>query len=315
MRRTRAPARPPRGSPRGTGATTAPPPGRRGPEAPAAEDRRTAAGTHRAAARRAHAQPQTAERRTEEVAAATAASPQAATAAKTPSADTATQIAAGASTRNGTARRATSSAPRRRRVTSTATGVVHPTRVRTSAEANEPPSPSPTRPTKSSSAPGGWPATWVGQLPGTPTGIRSANPLSRAGTSCTCRAVGRYSLWFAISWVRPDGPSTNARVSVHAALPAYVARRSVRHRNRAATAGPQIAPATPRTTASGVPGPTRGSTQPANGANGRTGCRLACTCQWFSGGTTTAVPTRASATISPPHAARSERAGAGTRSG
>ena len=37
----------------------------------------------------------------ERVAAATAASPQAATAAKTPSADTATQIAAGASTRNG----------------------------------------------------------------------------------------------------------------------------------------------------------------------------------------------------------------------
>ncbi len=98
----------------------------RAPAARAAAGRRRAGGSHRGAARRRAPSPT--ERRSGRVVAATAtaASPQAATAANIASAETATQMAAGASTRNGAARRARSSAPSRRRVTRTATGVVHP---------------------------------------------------------------------------------------------------------------------------------------------------------------------------------------------
>ena len=117
----------------------------------------------------------------ERVAAATAASPHAATAAKTPSADTATQMAAGASTRNGAARRATSSAPSSRRVTRTATGVVQPSTVRVRAQAKAPPRPTATSPTYTRSAPGGWPATCVGQLPCNADGDPVHEPTQEAG--------------------------------------------------------------------------------------------------------------------------------------
>ena len=128
-----------------------------------------------------------------------------------------------------------------------------------------------------------------GRRPGSGRRTRSAGRARRApagpwgGTRCGSRSRGSG----------PSGPSTNASASVHAA------RAGVRREEEARAtgagrraAGPQTTPATPRTTASGVAGPTRGSTQPASGANGRTGCRLACTCQWFSGGTTTAAPIR-----------------------
>ncbi len=72
--------------------------------------------------------------------------------------------AAGPSTRNGAARRATASAPSARSVTRTAGAVVAAIRVTTSPAAKSPPSPSRTSATKNSSAPGGWPATWVTQL-------------------------------------------------------------------------------------------------------------------------------------------------------
>ena len=250
----------------------------------------------------------------ERVAAATAASPHAATAAKTPSADTATQMAAGASTRNGAARRATSSAPSSRRVTRTATGVVQPSTVRVRAQAKAPPRPTATSPTYTRSAPGGWPATCVGQLPVTPTGIRSTNPRRRPGTSWTWRAVRRYSLWFSISCVSPARPSTYASPRVHASVATYVVGRSAGHERRRATAGAHTMPSTPTATATAVPGPTRGSTQPASGAKGRTGCRLARTRQCHSGGTTTAATMRSIATARPPRAARSVRS-AGTRTG
>jgi hypothetical protein len=142
---------------------------------------------------------------------------------------------------------------------STATGVVHPMRVTVMALANALPSPTLTSPTNSRSAPGGWPATWVSQLPGAPSGIRSTKPRSVAGTSWIPRAVGRYSLWLTISRVSPDRPSTNARASVHASVTAYVVTSSHRHRSLAASPKPCHTPTAATTTATGVPGPTRAS--------------------------------------------------------
>src|SRR5690349_2386872 len=92
---------------------------------------------------------------------ASAATAQATTPAKNASAETASQIAAGASARYGAAVRALSSAPNARIASSTATDALHPTRTH-SVEAHAPP-PNPIRSsqTNTSSAPGGWPDTWV----------------------------------------------------------------------------------------------------------------------------------------------------------
>ncbi len=94
------------------------------------------------------------------------ASPHAATAAKTASAETAMKTAAGVSTRKGAARRAIASAPSARNVTITASAVVAAITVTTRPAARSPPRPTFTSPTKKSSAPGGCPAGWVGQLSG-----------------------------------------------------------------------------------------------------------------------------------------------------
>ena len=72
--------------------------------------------------------------------------------------------AAGVTTRNGAARRAASSAPSARNATSTAQAVVAASAVTTRPAARSPPRPIRTSPTKNRRAPGGWPATWVGQL-------------------------------------------------------------------------------------------------------------------------------------------------------
>src|SRR4051794_11325315 len=133
-----------------------------------------------------------------------------------------------------------------------------------------------------------------------------------AGTSWMPRAVGRYSWGLRISWVRPERPSTNARANVHAAVTAYVVSSSARHERLPASAKPRHSPRPASTNATAVPGPTRASTYPARGANGRTGWRLACTVQCPSGGTTTAAVIRRTAMPRPTHGARSERA-AGTR--
>ena len=82
-------------------------------------------------------------------------SPHAATAPNIASAETDIQIAAGPSARNGAARRAPNSAPSRRSVISTATGVVAAITVTTSPAASPLPSPIRTRTTKKRSAPGG----------------------------------------------------------------------------------------------------------------------------------------------------------------
>ena len=74
--------------------------------------------------------------------------------------------AAGESTRNGAARRASSSASRVRSSASTERTVVAPMTVTTIPAPNEPPRPIRTRPTKKSKASGGCPAAWVGQLSG-----------------------------------------------------------------------------------------------------------------------------------------------------
>ena len=94
--------------------------------------------------------------------------PQAAVAANMASAETAIQIAAGVSTRNGATRRAAPSAPSARRVTSTAAAVEAATRMTTTPATKPPPRPRRASTTKNSVAPGGWPATWVGQLFSTP---------------------------------------------------------------------------------------------------------------------------------------------------
>ena len=127
--------------------------------------------------------------------------------AKTASAETATQIAAGASTRNGAARRADvlgaepaerhQHGHRRRAADQRDHGRAGERAAETDA----------TRPTNSSSAPGGWPPrrgspSCRARRPG--SGPRS--PRSMRGTSWTCRAVRRYSLWLTISRVRPDRP-------------------------------------------------------------------------------------------------------------
>lgn len=101
---------------------------------------------------------------TEVAASARAAMPHAVTTVMTASADTAMNTAAGLRTRNGAARRAISSAPSARTVTSTAEAVEAASSVTTTPAARSPPNPSRTMATKNSSIAGGWPATCVGQL-------------------------------------------------------------------------------------------------------------------------------------------------------
>ena len=190
------------------------------------------------------------------------ASPQAATAAKTPSADTATQIAAGAEHQErrrpprdvlgaeppqGHQHRDRGRAPDERD---------HQARRRRRRRARARPAP-----TKSSSAPGGWPATWVGQLPGAPTGIRSTKPLQqwRARRGPAGRSAGTRC-GSTISRVRPERPSTSASVE----RPRHGRRRT--SRGAAAPREPRghgeplpDARAEPdERPRAGVPGPTRG---------------------------------------------------------
>src|SRR5882757_3540975 len=95
---------------------------------------------------------------------ANAAIPHALTQRNHASAETATQIAAGATTRNGAARRASRSPATDRTVTSTAGIASAPVSTQNTAAG-----PAPDRPIRASdqnvnSAPGGWPATWVVHL-------------------------------------------------------------------------------------------------------------------------------------------------------
>ena len=105
------------------------------------------------------------------------------------------KTAAGPRTRKGAARRATPSAPRVRRVTSTAGAVAAARTTTTSPAARSPPSPMRTSPMKNSTASGGCPATCVGQLSGWSGSIRATYSRSIAPMSSTergrCRGTRR----------------------------------------------------------------------------------------------------------------------------
>ena len=162
-------------------------------------EQRQAVGRHHAPAQQQPGQRRTsrpARRRARPVAAhASAANPHAAIAANTASAETARNTAAGLKTRNGAAR---PSAPlgaeqpqghQHARRVDAASAHDDERRRQVAAEAD------PTSPTKKSTAPGGCPATWIGQLSG--CGVRDAVDVvaeHRGRRRSTSRAVSRYSL-------------------------------------------------------------------------------------------------------------------------
>ena len=176
--------------------------------------------------------------------------------------------------------------------------------VTTSPAAKSPPSPIRTRPTKNSSAPGGWPATCVVQLSRWDIGIRSTKPVSRAWTSVTPRAVRRYSS--SLSSTR-EMPGCRPRTRARAATPAPRRRRPGAGGARVSRADQSAAylhASSARTSAGTVPGPrSRGSQLACSGGTERCGFRRACTSQPVASGTMTAAARAGSAIPSPTHGA------------
>ncbi len=221
--------------------------------------------------------------------------PQAATAANIASALTHCQMAAGPKTRNGAARRATTSAPSSRRVTITARAVEAASSVTTMPAWSPLPSPIRSSTTKKPSAPGGWPATWTGQFAlamssGSPSyGIRATQPARIPWKSVVARAVRRYSYSVSRIFPMPSRPSTRARLTIHASPPAYDASSSPRHGSRCASGTDHPIASAPTSRAGRVPGPSRGSQSACSGGKWRT-----CTSQSARAGS--AIATDASTT-------------------
>ena len=94
-------------------------------------------------------------------ASASSAIPHAATPAKYPSAETATQMAVGATATNGATSRAVASSVRARTATTIAAAALEPTSRHSRPAHAPPPSPMRSSQTNVSSAPGGCPDTWV----------------------------------------------------------------------------------------------------------------------------------------------------------
>ena len=120
--------------------------------------------------------------------------------------------APGNRTVNGRTARAAVSLPRARRVSGTATAARQPTNSAVTAAQLPPPRPSRDNHTNTSSAPGGWPETWVIQWWGTPPRMWVVNVRSIVGMSLMRGTSRRY--WSElVNWLaRPTcQPSIRAR--------------------------------------------------------------------------------------------------------
>ncbi|CAG7625717.1 hypothetical protein SBRY_20188 [Actinacidiphila bryophytorum] len=154
-------------------------------------------------------------------------------------------------------------------MTSTATTRDVPAVITKAAAQVPPPSPIRSRPTKVSTAPGGWPAMCVVQFWGEPIRmwsvyVRSAGPRSSKRCSCV-----RYS---PVSSSRPAmprrQPSTRASDQVHAIAAAHPDHSSPRQGSRTASGGPYATTRTATVTARGVPGPVCGRHHASRGGRG-----------------------------------------------
>jgi hypothetical protein len=121
--------------------------------------------------------------------------------------------------------------------------------------------------TNVSSAPGGWPDTWVIHEFGWKSGILLANVRTASGMSVTVGTWRKYSCRASRRCVKPRyQPSIIASANAHAHAVAQVTHGSARHGRRAATACPQTTAAMPMTIAGTVPQPTCAFHHPKIGA-------------------------------------------------
>ena len=193
--------------------------------------------------------------------------PAASTPVNSPSADAPTHTAPGNNTRNGSAARAAVSSRKARRVTATAIGAAAPTSTHSSAAGPPPRRPVRSSTTKTSSAPGGCPATWVAHDSGRRSMMWLVNPASMAGMLVTLGTSWRYSACGVSRVARPrDQPSTRARDRVHTRPVRYAPVMRRGQVSRAAQAGPRYTTRTATAIASGVPGPMCGSQVANSGA-------------------------------------------------
>ena len=166
--------------------------------------------------------------------------PAAAMPANGPSAETPTQIAAGESTRNGSAVRAEVSLPSARIVTATQTGASEPSRMHTTPAQAPPLSPMRSSPMNSRNPPGGPPATWIGQALGGPEAMCWVKERSIAAMLVTPAAAGGYSSGVANRFAMPRcQPSIDASPTVHATTAPYDHSSSQPHRRVRANAKPR----------------------------------------------------------------------------
>ncbi len=164
--------------------------------------------------------------------------------------------------------------------------------------------------TNVSSAPGGWPDTWVIHEFGWKSGILLANVRTAWGMSVIDGTWRRYSFGAVRRPAKPRcQPSIMASENAQAHAVAQVTHGSARHGSRPATACPHSTAAMPMTIAGTVPQPTWAFHQPKMGAVSANACSRAgealisgvtmprCRCGTTNAATTTSTP-RVTATAS-----------------
>src|SRR4051794_13716188 len=237
------------------------------------------------------------------------ATPHAATPAKEPSEDTATRMAVGATATTGAASPAVVSSANAGAPTTTPAAPLDPTSRHNSPAHAPPPKPMRSSQTNVSSAPGGWPDTWVIHEFGWKSGILVAKVRTASGMSVMVGTWRRYSCCAVRRWAKPPfQPSIMASENAHAHAVAQVTHGSARHRRRSATDCPQRTAAMPMTIAGTVPQPTCAFHHPKIGAvSAKLWSRVADA--WISGvtvpakklrckcGTTNAAITRSAPTV------------------